>query len=132
MENIEFLGSVFLAGLCLLTYIAVFAAIVIVTTQAKQRSARRIMRAQARGAFDDLETPKNRFRFRLLAGIALFGVLGFTCSIGVFALHSFSHYLNLGTEFSKLYWVTIVMALVFGSVGAVAGFLMEREINRRL
>jgi ABC-type Fe3+ transport system permease subunit len=132
MDNIEFFGSVLLAGFCLLMYIAIFAVIAIVTTQAKQRSARRIMQAQARGAFADLETPKNRARFRILAGVALFGVLGFTCSIGVLALQSFTYYLNVRTEFSNLYWVTIGVGLIFGSIGAVAGFLMEREINRRL
>ena len=132
MDNIELLGSVLLAGICLLTYIAVFAAIAIVTTQAKQRSARRIMQAQARGAFADLGTSKNKFRFSVLVGFAFFGVLGFTCSIGVVALQSFKYYLNPGIELSELYWVTIAVGLIFGSIGAVAGFLMNREINRRL
>ena len=132
MGNIQLFGSVLLIGFCLLAYIAVFAAIAIVTTQAKQRSAKLIMQAQARGAFADLETPKNKSRFRILASVALFGVLGFTCSIAVFALQSFSYYLNLSSKFPNLYWVTIGVGLIFGIIGAVAGFLMQREINRRL
>jgi ABC-type Fe3+ transport system permease subunit len=132
MNNIESLGLVCFAGAFVLAFVAIFAAIAIVTTQAKQRSANRILRAQARGAFTDLETPKNRSRFRILAGTALIGVLGFTCSIGVLALQSFRYYLNPGTELSNLYWVPIGIGLMFGGIGAVAGLLMNREINRRL
>ena len=132
MNNIEFFGSVLLAGVCLLTYIAVFVAIAIVTTQAKQRYAKRIMQAQTRGAFADLETPKTGSRFRILAGVALFGVLGFSCSFGVIALQSFTYYLSPGTELPNLFWVTLGIGLIFGILGAVAGFFMNREINRRL
>ena len=73
MNILESLGLVCFAGVFVLAYVAVFAAIAIVTTQAKYRSARRILQAQTRGAFADLETPKNGLLFRILAGVALFG-----------------------------------------------------------
>ena len=113
-------------------YITVFAAIAIVATQVKQRYAKRIMEAQARGKFADLEMPKNKSRFRLLAGLALFSILGFTCSLGVFALQSFRDYMSLEPGFSNFHGITIVAGLIFGGIGATTGFLMQREINRRL
>ena len=132
-ENIiETLSLVCLTGFVVIPYMAVMAAFAIIGTQAKQRSAKRIMAAQARGAFADLESPKNTFRFRFLAGFALFGVLGFTCSIGAFALQSLRYYLKPGTELSSLYWVTIGVGLIFGSICAVAVLLINREMNRRL
>jgi len=132
MNMIESLGLVCFAGVFFLAYVAIFAAIAIITTPAKQGTARRILHGQARGTLADLETPNNRSRFRVLAVVALFGVVGFTCSIAVLALQSLAYYLNLRTEFSTLYWVTVGLALIFGSVAAVTGFLMQKEVNHRL
>ncbi|HSL45831.1 MAG TPA: hypothetical protein VK897_20525 [Anaerolineales bacterium] len=125
MEIIENLGLVIFTGLFFLAYVVLFVIIAVVSTQVKQRSAKRILKAQARGALADLGTSKNKFRFRFLAGIALFGVLGMVLSITVLVM-------QLATRFSNLYWVTIVIALIFGGIGSVAGLLMQREINRRL
>ena len=124
MEVLYSFGIVCFAGLFLLAFIGVFAAIAIVSTQAKQRSANRILKAQAEGAFADLETPKNKLRFRFLAGIALFGVSGMTCSITTFVI-------DMATRFANRDWAPLLVALIFGSIGAVAGFLMQREINHR-
>lgn len=126
MDTIESLGLICFAGIIVLAYIyiAIFTSIAIVTTQAKQIYAKKILKAQARGAFKDLDTPNNKFRFRLFAGVALFGVIGTTLSLGVLIL-------QVATKFSNLYWVTIGIALIFSGIGAVAGFLMRREITRR-
>jgi hypothetical protein len=125
MNIFESLGLVLFAGLLLFIYIAVFVAIAIVSTQAKLKSANRILKAQSRDALADLETPKNKSRFRFLAGVALFGVLGMILSMAVLVL-------QIATKFSNLYWVTIAAVLTFGGIGAVAGLLMQREINRKL
>ncbi len=126
MDTIESLGLICFAGIIVLAYIyiAIFTSIAIVTTQAKQRYAKEILKEQARGAFKDLETPNDKFRFRLFAGIALLGVVGTTLSIGVLVL-------QVATKFSNPYWITIGIALIFSGIGAVAGFLMRREITRR-
>lgn len=124
MDTIESLGLIWFAGIIVLACIAIFTSIAIVTTQAKQRYAKEILKEQARGAFKDLETPNDKFRFRLFAGIALLGVVGTTLSIGVLVL-------QVATKFSNPYWITIGIALIFSGIGAVAGFLMRREITRR-
>ena len=78
-----------------------------------------------RGAFADLETPKNKFRFRLLAGIALIGLLGMLFSFGIFVL-------QIAGKLPDVYGITIAIAVVFGIMSSIAGLLMNREINRRL
>jgi hypothetical protein len=125
MDLMESLGLVCFTGFFLLAIIAVFAVIAIVSTQAKIQSAKRILRAQTEGAFADLETPKNKFRMRLLAIIALIGILGMALSIAVI-------FIQMLTQSYNYYWVAIVIGLIFGGMGPIAGFLMQREINRRI
>jgi len=40
--------------------------------------------------------------------------------------------LQIVTKFSNLYSITITLALFFGIMVAIASFLLQREINRRL
>jgi len=125
MEIVETLGLICFGGVFLLAYVVVFAAIAIVSTQAKLRSANRIRKAQARGAFADLETPENRSRLRWLAIVALIGLFGMLVSFGILVL-------QLIGRISGFYGVTIAIGVVSGIMSSTVGLLMNREINRRL
>jgi hypothetical protein len=72
-----------------------------------------------------MNAPENRSRFRRLAIFALIGSLGMAFSIAILVL-------QMVNKFSNFYWVTIVVALIFGGIGAGAGLLMQKEINRGL
>ena len=94
-------------------------------TRSKLRYARRIMEAQARGAFGDMNTPKQKTRFRWLALTALIGVIGAMGSLAILILQQFSIILiPVGIVFASL--------SVFGVLSVIAGYMMQREINRRL
>lgn len=83
------------------------------------------MEAQATGAFDEMNTPKQEIRFRWLALTALVGIIGAMGSLAILILQQFG---------IILIPVRIVFASlsVFGVLIAIAGYLMQREINRRL
>ena len=125
MDSIESLGLVCFTGLFLLAYIAVFVAIAIVSTRAKQRSARQILKAQARGAFADMETPENKSRFRRLAVVSLIGLLGMVLSVVIVVWQWLS-------QASNLFGIAVAVGLISAVLASIAGLLMQREINRRL
>ena len=125
MISIDFLTTVFFSGLCLLLLIGVFVGMAILGTRAKLRSANRMLEAQARGAFDDLEAPENKSRFRRLAVMALMGMLGMIVSLIILVL-------QLTGKLAGLYGITIAAAVIFGATSSIAGLLMNREIDRRL
>jgi len=94
-------------------------------THSRLKDAKRIMDAQNRGAFDDMNTLKQKGRFGWLALMALIGVIGAMGSLAIIILQRFDIILiPVGIVFAFLG--------VFGVLGAIAGYLMQREINRRL
>jgi len=114
-----------LIGICVSIPLGILLVAVVFSIRSRLRYADRIWKAQARGAFEDMGTPENRSRFRRLAIFALIGVLGMPVSLAVLVL-------QMATKFSSHYEVTIIVGMVFGIIAAVAGLLMQREINRRL
>ena len=92
-------------------------------TRSRLNYAKRLLDAQARGAFKDMNTPQNTFRYRCLAFLALFGVLGMILSIASLIL--------LQPSKIALYSL-IIIAIFFCVLGLAAGLLMQREIDRRL
>ena len=122
METI--LGLV-LTTICIAIPIGIIVIAAVLGTRAKLKYADRIRAAQARGAFDDLNSLKYRLRFRRLAVCALIGMLGMILSIIILAL-------QLRSKFADYYGITLVVALLFGVMASTAGLLMQREINRRL
>ena len=115
-----------LSWLCIVIPIILMAAVAILGTWSKLRYASRIREAQVRGRFADLKAPENKSRFRRLAAIALIGSLGMIVSITILVL--------LQTRNAAPYFgiPLIGVAILFGIVASVAGFLMQREIDRRL
>ena len=115
-----------ISWLCIVIPIIVIAVIAILGTWSKLRYASRIREAQARDGLADLSTLENKSRFRRLAAIALIGLLGMIVSIAVL--------IWLQTRNAAYYFgiPLIVVAIIFGIVASVAGFLMQREIDRRL
>jgi hypothetical protein len=114
-----------LSWLCIVIPVGIMIVVAILGTRSKLRYARRIREAQARGAFADLNKPENKARIRSLAFLALIGLLGMLLSIVVLILQQ----VNQFTTFSG---ITVIVAIVFGVIGSIAGFLMQREVNRRL
>jgi hypothetical protein len=114
-----------LSWLCIVIPIGVIVVAAILGTRSRLRYANRIREAQARGAFADLNTPENKARFRRLAVFALIGLLGMMLSIVLLVL-------LLPSKFASFYGIAIALALIFGVISSIAGFLMQREINRRL
>ena len=117
--------DIFLTVLCVSIPIGILVLAAVLGTRSKLKYADRIREAQARGAFADMRTPEYKSRFRLLALFALIGVLGMILSIAIL-------FVQLTTKFANLYGITLAVALIFGTIGASAGLLMQREINRRL
>ncbi len=93
--------------------------------RSRMRYARRIREAQARGAFADMNTPQNKFRFRRLAILMLVGVLGMILSVTTLLLRQVP-------PSDTSYGLILVVAVLFGMITTIASFLMQREINRRL
>lgn len=56
---------------------------------------------------------------------ALIGILGMTLSFVVL-------FVQMKTRYADLYGITIGIALLFGVIGAGAGLLIQKEIDRRL
>jgi hypothetical protein len=98
--------------------------IAIISTRSKWQSARRIFDAQRRGAFKDLNKPENKFRYRRFATFALIGSLGMMVSIASLILPQVRQ--------TKIFGIVVIMVVIFGIIGSVAGALMQREIDRRL
>lgn len=93
--------------------------------RSRLRYAQLIREAQARGAFTDITAPHNSSSFRRFALFAVIGWLGMTLSIAVFIL-------QVVTKSPNYYKVTLATAIIFGVIGSVAGYLMQREIDHRL
>jgi hypothetical protein len=114
-----------LTSLCFVALILIMVPVIYYGTRSKLQYARQIFDAQAKGTFSDLNTPKVKSHIRRLAAFALIGVSGMILSFVVFVI--------LLVNGSNAYFgVVISVAILFGVIGATAGLLMQREINRRL
>jgi len=85
-----------------------------------------ILGAWSRLRHAGLNTPENKSRFRLLAAIALIGLLGMIVAIAILVFlqaRKAAHYSGIPL---------IIVAIIFGIVASIAGFLIQREIDRRL
>lgn len=114
-----------LSWLCIVVPVGVMVVAAILGTRSKLRYASRIFNAQARGAFADMNTPEAKFRFRRLAVLALIGAVGMIISLVILIIQWLGGIL-------VPFGVTLISVCVFGVVTAIAGFLMRREIDRRL
>jgi len=114
-----------LSWLCLPILMGIVILAAFFGTRARLQYAKRISDAQARGAFNDLNTPKQKIRFRWRGLLALIGAVGAMSSLVTVILQSFG-----------VISIPIVIILaafsIFGALSSVAGFLMKREIDRRL
>ena len=114
-----------LSWLCFVIPIAIVLIAAIFGTRSRLRYVKRIMEAQNTGAFDDMNIPGQKSRFRWLALTALIGVIGAMGSLAILILQQVGIILiPVGIVFASL--------SVFGVLSAIAGYLMQREINRRL
>ena len=114
-----------LSWLCIVIPVGIIIVAAILGTRSKLWYARRIREAQARGTFADMNTPENKSRFRKLAIFAMIGLLGVFLSLVLLALQVE----NRITTFSG---ITAIVLVVFAVIGSIAGFLMQREVDRRL
>jgi hypothetical protein len=114
-----------LTAFCISIPIGILVLAAIFGTRSRLRYADRIRTAQARGAFEDMNAPENKSRFRRLAIFALIGVLGMVLFLVILIL-------QLGSQYADYYRITLGLALLFGAMGSIAGFLMQREVDRRL
>src|SRR5687767_10369420 len=118
-------NTIDLSWLCLVIPMGIMLIAAFFGTRSRLRYAKRIMETQNRGAFNDMNTPKQKTRFRWLALLALTGVIGAMGSLIVLILQSFGMVpISIGIVFVSL--------VAFGVLGAIAGYLMQREIDRRL
>ncbi len=89
------------------------------------REYQRYKEAQSRGAFSAMNTPKQIFKFRWLAILALLCLLGMLVSLGILVLNLFG-----------LLRVTPVIAISIFALSAIPSsifvLLMYREFVRRL
>jgi hypothetical protein len=114
-----------LTVLCMSIPVGMLVVIAIWGTRARLKYANRLQEALARGAFADMNTPENKSRFRRLAVFALIGLLGMISSLAVLVL-------QLGSKFADFYGITGIVALIFVVITFIAGFFIQREINRGL
>ena len=111
-----------LTWLCFVGLMLIIIPAIYYGTRSRMRYVRRIREAQARGAFTDMNTPKTKSRVRRLALLALMGIAGTL----------------LSTTMLIQQWIRIPLGfvlaaiIVFAIIASVAGFLMRREIDRRL
>jgi polyferredoxin len=99
--------------------------VAVLGTRSRMKYANQIREAQARGAFKDMNAPEYKSRTRRFALIALIGLLGMVLSSAVLIFQLVSKI----TNFSGL---TVIIALLFGILSSVGGYLMKREVDRRL
>jgi hypothetical protein len=114
-----------LSWLCIVIPVGIVIVTAVLGTRSRLRYARRIRESQSRGAFADLNTPENKSRFRRLAALALTGLMGMILSIAILVLLQ-------ARQANSFYGVMVVVVAIFGTITAIAGFLMQREIDRRL
>ena|SRR5688572_27262166 len=121
MKILEFLLTI----LCISIPIGVLVVAAILGTRSRLRYADRLREALSKGAFADMNTPQHKARFRRIAVLAMVGLFGMILSMGILVV-------QLQTKFASFYGITVVVAVLFGVMASIAGFLMQREINRRL
>jgi len=110
-------NTIDLSWLCLVIPMGIILIVAIFGTRSRLRYAKRIREAQNRGAFDDMNTPKQKTRFRWLALMALIGVIGAMGSLAILILQRFGIILiPMGIVLASLG--------LFGVLGAIAGYLM--------
>jgi hypothetical protein len=110
-----------------LTTSSILILLAVLVTRSKINSINEFRQAQAKakGTLAKSNTPECKSKIRLLAIIALVCILGMVLSVTIL-------FLQIMTNFTYLYKLTISVAIVFFTVGTSAGLLMQREINRRL
>jgi hypothetical protein len=114
-----------LSWLCLVITFGIAVVVIILDTRSRLRYESRIRDAQARGAFADMNTPENKSRVRRLAALALIGSLGMISSIIILVLLR-------GNQPSTFSGVLVAGVIIFGIIASISGFLMQREIDRRI
>jgi hypothetical protein len=114
-----------LSWLCIVIIFGITAVVIILGTRSRLRYAHRIRDAQARGAFADMNTSENKSRVRRLAALALIGSLGMISSI-------ISLVLLRGNQPGTFSGVLVAGVIIFGIIASIAGFLIQREIDRRI
>ena len=118
-------NTINLSWLCLVIPIGIIVLVAVLGTRSRLRYVKRIWDAQARGAFNDMNAPKQKTRFRWLALLALLGVIGTMSSLMISVLQRF-------VVIPIPVGIVLVVFGVFGILTAIAGFLIQREIDRRL
>jgi hypothetical protein len=108
-----------------ITVSSVLILLAFLVTRSKIRSINRFEQTQAKGGFTKLNKPEYKSKTRHFALIALTGLLGMVLSIAIVIFQQISG----STNFSDF---TAIIALLFGILSSVGGFLMKREIDRRL
>jgi hypothetical protein len=114
-----------LTWLCFPVLMGIVVVVAILGTRSRLRYVRRIREAQTRGVFADMNTPEYQVRFRRFALLALFGMLGTVLSFVMI----FQPWIRIPASFVV---IIAVLLVVFGVMGSIGGFLMKREIDRRL
>ena len=117
--------DIFLKVLCVSVPIGILILVAVLGTRSRLRYADQIRKAQARGAFNDMNTPEYKSRTRHYALIALIGLSGMVLSIAILIFQQASGF----TYYSGF---TVIVAILWGILSSVGGYLMKREIDRRL
>jgi hypothetical protein len=125
MPVTELIVDLLLAAVCIAVPTGIVGIAAILGTRSKLRYADRLRAAQARGAFADMNEPQNKSRFRRLAILALSGILGMILSLAILVL-------QLRRPIADYYGITLAVAILFVTIGFIAGLLMQREFDRRL
>jgi len=120
MNIIEILLSV----ICMSILIGFLIVAAVLGTRSKMKYASQIREVQARGAFADMNTPEIKSRYRRFAILSLFGSFGMIFSIVIFFIQRANGNILPG--------ITIIAAIVFGIIATIGGYLMKREVDRRL
>ena len=113
-----------LTWLCFVALILLMIPVIYYGTRSRIHYVRRIREASARGAFADMKEPKSKSRIRHLAFVALVGAIGMVVSF------IFLSQPQIRMSIPSDYIITAL--IVFGVIASAAGFLMRREVDRRL
>lgn len=113
-----------LTWLCVVVLVLIMTVVIYFGTRSKLKYANRIREAQAKGAFEDISTPEVKSRYRRFAVLSLFGSFGMIFSIVILFIQRANGNILPG--------ITIIAAIVFGMIATIGGYLMKREVDRRL
>ena len=105
--------------------IGLFVVLVILGARSRIRYMQRLQDAQSKGAFADLNMPANKSRFRRLVAIALISLLGSMVSSVIL-------FLEVINNANPPIGILLIVDVIFAVIASVAGFLVKREINRRV